>query len=162
MPPWKGMEPSWSLLSYLLTHRIFTPDPSPAWPWGPASRLFMRGAGPGITVVPMGEGGTTDGGGAMLTSLRQVGKGRREPRAGACWDLAPCWDLALLLPRGPLCSYFPQSRHLSQAPLTHLTNDLVPGAVQTPMDSVGTPGVCKVSGVPWEAGATATISLSLF
>lgn len=56
MPPRKGMELSWSLQSYLLTHGILTPDPSPAWPWGPASSLFMRGAGPGITVVPTGWG----------------------------------------------------------------------------------------------------------
>ena len=75
------------------------PGPSPAWPWGPASRLFMKQASRGVTAAP------TDWGRGdrwwrchFNQSLQQLGKGRGEPGVGGGWDPAS------LLPQGPSAS----------------------------------------------------------
>lgn len=129
------------------------PGPSPAWPWGPASRLFMKQASPGVTAAPT-EWGRGDRWWRchFNQSLQQLGKGRGEPRVGGAWDPA------LLLPQGPSASPL----HLGTSPKLRSERppDPQPGHVgaQTPMDSMGAPWLCEVLGVPWEAGATVIIS----
>lgn len=92
-------------------------------PWGPASRLFTRPASPQSQPCPRGGGGTTDGGGAILTRVcsRWGRKGSSPGLEGAGTFCCCClWGASILpLRRGNS----PELRSEG-----HRSNNLVTGA----------------------------------
>lgn len=109
MPPWEGMEPSWyppSCPPLLLQDPPRSPGPAPG-PEPPAPCLCNQLV-PESQPRPQNGGGTTDGGGAILTRVcSRWGRGGGNPRAGGGWDPA------LWLPQGPSAA---ASLHLGTSP----------------------------------------------
>lgn len=124
-----------------------TPGPSPSRPWGPTSRLLMRQAGPGVTAAPTEWGRDNRWRRCHFNqSLQQLGKGRREARAGGGWDLA------LLFPGTPLFLHLSTWAPLPSSGRSPDPTALALGLPKLPWTLWVPLGSARCRGSPWRQG----------